>query len=484
MIPPGRAAGAAAPGATGPRGKGFLIDKGHSSAVNSDPFETHVPEVHPGLADTISAVDHPEASTVITGEPQTEEHLRTAQNAGLSHSRPEKIIVGECEILESIAQGGMGVVYKARQRRLNRVVALKMIRSGELAGIEEVQRFLGEAEHAARLDHPNIVPIYEVGEHSGQPYFTMGYVDGESLAARLTRGPVPPDEATALLLKIARAVAYAHGRGIVHRDLKPANILVDAAGEPRITDFGLAKRADSEDGLTVTGQILGTPSYMSPEQAVGRTDAVGPLSDVYSLGAVLYDLLTARAPFRAASAWATVAQVIEEDPVPPRLLNSAVDTDLQTICLKCLQKNPLNRYGSADELADELERRLRGEPIVARPVSDYERLKRWCRRKPALAIAIGLAIAGILATVVTLTVALVMINRSRNAAVELAETNGKLLNVFQLERDGLVEQIHNAEAAVATLRQERDVLAQRETQLQRTLDELKRSQNQQRKELE
>ncbi len=295
----------------------------------------------------------------------------------------------EYEVLQEIARGGMGVVFKARQVKLNRIVALKMILAGQLASEEHVRRFHAEAQAAAHLDHPGIVPIYEVGEHEGQHYYSMGFVDGNSLAARLADGPLPPREAAELLLKTTRAVAYAHRQGVLHRDLKPANILVDAAGQPRVTDFGLAKRVEADSVVTAAGAILGTPSFMPPEQAAGRSEAIGPLADVYALGSTLYCLVTGRPPFQAAHVAETLRQVIDQEPVSPRQLNASVDRDLETICLKCLQKEPAQRYGSAEALADDLERYLQGRPIQARPISRLARTLRWCRRNPRVAALVG-----------------------------------------------------------------------------------------------
>lgn len=255
---------------------------------------------------------------------------------------------GDYELLEEIARGGMGIVYKAKQSTLKRVVALKMILAGQLAGDEDIKRFRTEAEAAARLDHPNIVPIFEIGEHEEQHYFSMAYVDGQNLARRISQGPLPIAEAVELMKKVSQAVGYAHVEGVVHRDLRPANVLIDADGEPRITDFGLAKTtsthsSSSQDSpanvLTATGQVLGTPSYMPPEQAAGEHDKIGPLSDVYSLGAMLYCLLCGRPPFQAASPLDTLLQVINSDPAPLSQLNGAVPRDLETICMKCLRKD-------------------------------------------------------------------------------------------------------------------------------------------------
>ena len=244
---------------------------------------------------------------------------------------------GDYELLEEIARGGMGVVFKARQVNLNRIVALKMILAGQFAGEEDVQRFYTEAEAAANLDHPGIVPIFEIGEHQGQHYFSMGFVDGESLAHKVVDGPIPPREAAELVKKICDAMAYAHERGVIHRDLKPANILIDRNGQPKVTDFGLAKKTEADSNLTGTGQILGTPAYMPPEQASGKTD-VGPLADVYSIGAILYCLLTGRPPFQAANPMDTLLQVLDQDPVSPRALNSAIPRDLARVSSKMPRK--------------------------------------------------------------------------------------------------------------------------------------------------
>ncbi len=292
---------------------------------------------------------------------------------------------GDYEIIRELARGGMGVVFQARQVTLNRPVALKMILAGQLADEDAVRRFYIEAEAAANLDHPGIVPIYEVGQHEGQHYFSMGFVEGQSLSGLLTAGPLPPRRAAELIVKVAEAIEYAHQRGVIHRDLKPANILLDQAGHPRVTDFGLAKRLQGDSGLTGSGQIMGTPSYMPPEQAGGKRGAVGPAADVYALGATLYALVTGRPPFQAATPMDTVIQVISEDPVPPRRLNASVPRDLETICLKCLDKAPERRYAGAALLGDDLRRYLAGEPILARPTSARERVLKWARRRPAIA---------------------------------------------------------------------------------------------------
>jgi len=290
---------------------------------------------------------------------------------------------GDYELMEEIARGGMGVVYKARQVSLNRLVALKMILAGEFATEADVQRFRQEAQAAAHLDHPHIVAIYEVGEHSGLQYFSMKLIE------RTTRKPergtkAGQREVATLLAKVAGAVHHAHQRGILHRDLKPSNVLVDTQGEPHVADFGLAKRVEGDSGVTRSGAVVGTPSYMAPEQA-RAVKTLTTSADVYSLGAILYDGLTGRAPFRGDDVVATLMKVVNEEPTPPRSLEKNIDRDLETICLKCLEKEPARRYGSAEALADDLSRWLRGEPIHGRATSRMERAWRWCRRNPSVA---------------------------------------------------------------------------------------------------
>jgi ABC-type phosphate/phosphonate transport system substrate-binding protein len=314
-------------------------------------------------------------------------------------------VFGEYELIEQIGRGGMGVVYKARQVALNRPVALKMISAGEFASPVVIQRFHREAEAAANLHHPNIIPIYETGEIQGQHYLSMALIDGVGLdeyikgagsevglpgkgARSVSR--MRQEEIARLLAKVARAVDHAHQHGVLHRDLKPSNILVDPNGEPHLTDFGLAKvlgRGDSS--LTVTGAIMGTPSFMAPEQAAGGSKSTSTAADVYSLGAILYAMLTGVPPFRGDTPVETLRQVVEQEPKPPSTLREGIDSDLATIAMKCLEKEPQRRYPSAAALAEDLERWSRKEPIQARPTHTTERFWRWCRRNPRVAVLSG-----------------------------------------------------------------------------------------------
>jgi serine/threonine protein kinase len=344
-------------------------------------------------SDLFSAEKPPSQFDVTTSVDPEQTHTYRAAAAADALPR-QSTLFGDYEILGEIARGGMGVVYRARQKRLNRTVALKMILAGQLASDAAIRRFYAEAEAAAQLEHSGIVPIFDIGQRDGQHYFSMAYVAGQSLQERLLQGPMPPREAAQLIAQVADAVRFAHEKGIIHRDLKPHNILLDSAGQPKVTDFGLAKRSDSNEELTQSGDLLGTPSYMAPEQAQGLTREVGPQTDVYALGAILFATLTGRPPFQAASLADLLRQVIEQDPVPLRLLNAAIPKDLETICQACLRKPTQRRYPSAAALASDLERFLHGEPIAARPIGRAERLGRWCHRNPIVAaLTVSLLIA-------------------------------------------------------------------------------------------
>ncbi|MGO9466039.1 MAG: protein kinase domain-containing protein [Isosphaeraceae bacterium] len=300
------------------------------------------------------------------------------------------------EVIGELGRGGMGVVYLARKVALGRLCALKMVLAGAHAGPAALARFRAEAAAIARLQHPDIVQIYHVGEADGLPYLELEYLPGGGLDQALDGSPWPTETAACSVEIMARAIAQAHRQGIVHRDLKPANILLDATGRPKVADFGLAKILDSDDGLTKTRAVLGSPSYMAPEQAEGDARSVAATTDVYALGAILYELLTGRPPVRAATALLTLAQVKETDPVPPSRLQPGMAGDLETICLKCLEKAPARRYATADALAEDLRRFQAGEPILAKPIPSWERAWKWARRRPALAAAVTVSTAALL----------------------------------------------------------------------------------------
>jgi eukaryotic-like serine/threonine-protein kinase len=344
-----------------------------------------------------SATEAPEAPA---DEPQVQSPTR--QPAHLDTLRIRYF--GDYELIKEIARGGMGTVYRARQVSLNRPVALKLISAGALATPELVKRFQAEAELAASLTHPNIVPIFEIGQHDGQHYFSMGLIDGPSLRKHLNGHPMPTREAAALMATVARAVHYAHQRGVLHRDLKPSNIVLDRDGSPHLTDFGLAKLVEGQSTLTHTNAVLGTPSYMAPEQARGATKEVTTAADVYGLGAVLYETLTGSPPFAGGTSLETIRQVLDQEPRRPSLWNTAVDRDLETICLKCLEKEPERRYASADAVAADLDRWIRHEPIRARAITGPERALKWMNRKPATTALIAascLAMVGLLTNLLT-----------------------------------------------------------------------------------
>lgn len=345
----------------------------------------------------------------------TADHDADRGSAEAVGSSPDRFLpgatIGGYQLQSLLGRGGMGSVYKAYHPGLQRTVALKTIRRS-LDDPSDQQRLYSEARAAAILQHPGIIAIYEVGEHDGQPFFSMEYVAGQTLAEFAAARPLPEQAAATLARQIAEALDYAHGMGVIHRDIKPSNVIVDASGQPRLADFGLARRLESDSKLTATGTVLGTPCYMAPEQARGELQDVGPLSDVYSLGATLYELLCGRPPFNAASPWEVLCQVLSAEPVSPRLLNPAVSRDLETICLKCLQKRPADRYPTAAALAEELGRFLRGEPILARPVSRVEHAWRWCRRNPKLASASAAALALLATTLIAVSTGYVTTSRA------------------------------------------------------------------------
>jgi WD40 repeat protein len=352
---------------------------------------------HPDLADQLRSyfADHDGVDQFVrplrAGDTPRSEVPTVGFTESATHVHAGGRRFGDYELLEEVARGGMGVVFKARQVSLNRIVALKMILAGHLASAGDVQRFRTEAENAANLDHPNIVPIYEVDQHDGQHYFSMKLIEGGNLSQHLARFRDDPPAAARLLAAVARAVHYAHQRGILHRDVKPANILLDSRDQPHVTDFGLAKRVEGESGLSQSGAIVGTPSYMAPEQASGKK-GLSTAADVHSLGAVLYEVLTGRPPFQAETALDTLIQVMEREPERPRRLNPRIPRDLETICLKCLHKDPTRRYSSAEALAEDLERWLEGKPIIARPASPWERGWKWAKRRPAGAALVAVAL--------------------------------------------------------------------------------------------
>jgi eukaryotic-like serine/threonine-protein kinase len=300
---------------------------------------------------------------------------------------------GDYELLEQVGRGGQGVVFRARQKSLNRIVALKVIGLGNWATEAHLKRFRLEAEAAARLEHPGIVPIHEVGERDGSCYFSMKFVEGGQLDEVARREPMPIRRAVELIAKVARTVHYAHEHGILHRDIKPGNILLDAKGEPHLTDFGLARLVESESSVTQTLDVLGTPSYMAPEQAMGNNTAVSSATDVYGLGAVIYQLLTGQPPFAGGTTYETIKLLLDTEPRQPRLLNPKIDRDLSTICLKCLEKDPKRRYSSALALAEDLERWLKHEPIQARRTGIFARGRKWVRRNPSIAVMAALLLA-------------------------------------------------------------------------------------------
>jgi serine/threonine-protein kinase len=359
-----------------------------------DPDLDGAARIHPDLADELrelwaaaSIADELARASPSPSSDETSPWQSPTACDRLGPSPPGQLF-GNHVLLEELGRGGMGVVHLARQVHLNRVVALKRLLHGPMARPEDVARFRAEASSAARLSHPNVVAVHDVGAIEGQPYLVMQYVEGTTLARRLLDGPLPPVEAATLLAPICRGIQHAHERGILHRDLKPSNILIDLQGRPLVGDFGLAKRIDlsADATMTETGAILGTPSYMAPEQASSNRGAIGPPTDVYGLGAILYQMLTGRPPFQAASPLDTILLVLEQDPVPPRVLNPRADPDLEMVALKCLQKAPDLRYPTASAMADDLEAYLDGKPVSARSTSFRALAGRYFSETPHAAL--------------------------------------------------------------------------------------------------
>jgi eukaryotic-like serine/threonine-protein kinase len=405
---------------------------------------------HPVPPELFSRDDHGLSTTnrhASTGEaPAPFDPPSTALAPPLGASRGGDVaavlpVIPGYEIIQELGRGGMGVVYLARQVSLNRTVALKMILSGAYASAQDLARFQTEAEAAARLKHPNIVQIHQVGEHEGRPYMALEYVDGASLARDLSGTPWPGRRAAGLVETLAGAIEHAHRQAIVHRDLKPANVLLTKEGSPKITDFGLAKIvAGGGPTLTQSGAVMGTPSYMAPEQAAGKGNQIGPAADIYALGAILYVLLTGRPPFKGETPLDTLLQVRSQEPLSPSRLQPKVPRDLSTICLKCLHKERHKRYATAQDLADDLGRWLRGEPVRARPVGALERGLLWARRRPMVAALLG-AVTVLLLGGVGLLIALLVNANQRAAAVRNLDEAQTKLDTINADLDRVQGQV-------------------------------------------
>ena len=364
------------------------------------------------VADELEVTVHFDSSDMPTQSLATDPDATTGHVSKPS-PRESRVEIPGYKILGELGRGAMGVVYKAKQELADRMVALKLMLHSDHAADSEISRFRVEAQASARLHHPNIVQVHDVGQVDDLPYFTLEYVDGGTLSRRLSKQSLSVTDSAKMMLTLAKAIAYAHSRGVVHRDLKPGNILLTRDGVPKIADFGLARRTDDVSHLTVDGTILGTPSYMAPEQARGDQREIGPLSDVYTLGAILYELLTGRPPFIGSSTWEVIHQVRSAEPTPPSMLEPKLPRDMETICIKCLQKAPDQRYGSAQLLADDLQRFLNNEPILARPVGSVERFVRLCQRYPREARLVGIVVALLILVAIGSSVAAYRFNEQR-----------------------------------------------------------------------
>ncbi|MGL4422227.1 MAG: serine/threonine-protein kinase, partial [Gemmataceae bacterium] len=365
---------------------------------------TPPPEPETGAATTEVGIPTPQLNPEMTGDYQPDPNAGTATHpkrrpGGL----PANVTIPGYELLKELGRGGMGVVYQARQIKADRLVALKLMLNPDHAGSSARDRFDVEAQAVARLQHPNIVQVFEVGETAGLPFFTLEFVAGGTLHQQLRENLPEPAEAASLLITLARAMHYAHTNNVIHRDLKPVNILMTPAGVPKLTDFGLARKLEDDTERTAAGAILGTPSYMAPEQAAGDNAAIGPPADIYGLGAILYEVLTGRPPFKGGNVWEVIRLVRTADPIAPHLLRPGIPRDLETVCLKCLAKDPAKRYATAEALAEDLTRFLAGKPTLARPAGPLERAIRWSRRNPwptvALVASLFVALCAIYAAV-------------------------------------------------------------------------------------
>lgn len=401
----------------------------------------------PGNTDQQNTLPPPGSDTTIPPQPISEPGASFRRTV-----RPDVIPdeFDDYQVLDEIARGGMGIVYRVHQKSLDRIVALKTVLAGRFASDDEIRLFRTEARAAGKLNHPGIVPVYDVGECHGFHYFSMPLIDGVSLGDRLTRGPIDPDEAARVIKSAAETIHFAHQHNVIHRDLKPGNILVDEHGQPLITDFGIAHRIDDNQTAEQVDSLMGTAEYMSPEQASG--EPAGPLADVYSLGATLYCLLTGRPPFQSSNPLDTLLAVLESEPVPPRLLNERIPRDLELICLKCMQKRPEARYESAQEVADELGRFLAGEPVLVHPVGNIGTFIRWTRRQPRMAaLATGLVVCFTAALVISIyyNFQLNMQREIAEQALRAADLNGESAELHRNIAETLLKELSSTQNNVS-----------------------------------